>query len=137
MAKQLKTRSVSEHQVQVFLEKAGEFLRRSLAGLAEEDFNAAGLLAVHAVISANDAVTGRYGQERSTGEDHQKAADLLRSAAPAGAREWHLQANRLNRIIGKKHLIAYEGRLITPKEASYLVEQAERFVAWAMEIVAR
>lgn len=110
-------------------------MRRSLASLAEEDFNAAGLLAVHAAISANDAVTGQYGQKRSAGEEHQKAADLLREAAPAGAREWHLQANRLNRIVGKKNLIAYEGRHLTPKESSWLVEQAERFVGWAKEVV--
>ena len=135
MAKQSKTRSVSEQQVRAYLEKSGEFLRRSLASLAEEDFNAAGLLAVHAAISANDAVTGQYGQKRSAGEEHQKAADLLREAAPIGAREWHLQANRLNRIVGKKNLIAYEGRHLTPKESSWVVEQAERFVGWAKEVV--
>ena len=135
MAKRSKTRTVGEQQIRAFLDKAEEFLRRSLAGLADEDYNAAGLLAVHAAISANDAVTGQYGQRRSTGEDHSKAADLLREVAPAGAREWRLQANRLNRIVGKKHLIAYEGRLISSKEASYLVEQAERFVDWAREIV--
>ena len=135
MAKQSKTRSVSEQQVRAYLEKSGEFLRRSLASLAEEDFNAAGLLAVHAAISANDAVTGQYGQKRSAGEEHQKAADLLREVAPTGAREWQLQANRLNRIVGKKNLISYEGRHLTPKESSWLVEQAERFVGWAKEVV--
>jgi hypothetical protein len=135
MAKQSKTRSVSEQQVRAYLEKAGEFLRRSLASLAEEDFNAAGLLAVHAAISANDAVTGQHGHKRSAGEEHQKAADLLREVAPIGAREWHLQANRLNRIVGKKNLVAYEGRLISSKEATWLVEQAERFVNWAKEVV--
>lgn len=41
----------------------------------------------------------------------------------------------LNRIVGKKNLIAYEGRLISPKEASYLVEQAERFLDWVREVV--
>ena len=135
MAKQSKTRSVSEQQVRAYLEKSGEFLRRSLASLAEEDFNAAGLLAVHAAISANDAVTGQYGQKRSAGEEHQKAADLLREVAPTGAREWQFQANRLNRIVGKKNLISYEGRHLTPKESSWLVEQAERFVGWAKEVV--
>jgi len=135
MAKQSKTRSVSEQQVRAYLEKAGEFLRRSLGSLAEKDFNAAGLLAVHAAISANDAVTGQYGQKRSAGEEHQKAADLLREVTPTGTREWHLQANRLNRIIGKKNLVAYEGRLISSKEATWLVEQAERFVNWARAVV--
>lgn len=110
-------------------------MRRSLASLAEGDFNAAGLLAVHAAISANDAVTGQYGQKRSAGEDHQKAADMLRKVAPTGAREWQLQANMLNRIVGKKNLVAYEGRLISPKEATWLVDRAERFVNWAKEIV--
>ena len=135
MAKQSKTRSVSEQQVRAYLEKSGEFLRRSRASLAEEESNAASLLAVHAAISANDAVTGQYGQKRSAGEDHQKAADLLREVAPTGAREWHLQANRLNRIVGKKNLVAYESRHLTSKESSWLVEQAERFVGWAKEVV--
>lgn len=135
MAKQSKTRSVSAQQVRAYLEKAEEFLRKSRTSLAEEDFNAAGLLAVHAAISANDAVTGQYGQKRSAGEDHQKAADLLRKLAPTGAREWQLQANRLNRIVGKKNLVAYEGRLIAPKEAAWLVDQAEKFVNWMREIV--
>lgn len=135
MAKQSKTRSVSEQQVGVYLEKAGEFLRRSLGSLAEEDFNAAGLLAVHAAISANDAVSGQYSQKRSATEDHQKAADLLREIAPTGARDWNLQANRLNKIVGKKNLVAYEGRLMSAKEATWLVDQAERFVNWAKEVV--
>ena len=135
MVKKSKTRSVSEQQIRAYLEKAVEFMRRSQASYAEEDFNAAGLLAVHAVISANDAVTGQYGQMRSAGEDHQKAADLLREVAPTGAREWQLQANRLHRIVGKKNLVAYEGRHLTSKESSWLVEQAERFVGWAKEVV--
>ncbi len=135
MAKQSKTRAVSEQQVRVYLEKAGEFLRRSLGSLGNEDFNAAGLLAVHVAISANDAVTGQHGHKRSAGEDHQKAADLLRELAPAGAREWHLQANRLHRIVGKKNMIAYEGRLISSKEATWLVEQADRFLDWVKEVM--
>ena len=135
MANISKTRSVGEQQVRAYLEKALEFMRRSQVSYIEEDFNAAGLLAVHAVISANDAVTGQYGQVRAAGEDHQKAADLLREVAPTGAREWQLQANRLNRIVGKKNLVAYESRHLTPKESSWLVEQAERFVSWAKEVV--
>jgi hypothetical protein len=51
----------------------------------------------------------------------------------SGTAEWTKQGSRLNRILGKKNLVEYEAREITQAEASYLVEQAERFVDWVRE----
>ncbi len=135
MARKLRTKSVDAGQIHVYLEKAEQFLRKARAALVDGDADTAGLLAVHAAISANDAVTGHYGKKRSSSEDHSVAASLLREAGPSGKKGWESQANRLSRIVAKKNLVAYEGRHISKKDSTYLVEQAERFVSWAREVV--
>jgi len=87
------------------------------------------------VISGADAVTGYHGRCRSTSQDHRDAVRILEEVVPKNVMERSEQIHRFRRIVVKKNVVAYEGRRLSSKEASHLVEQAERFLAWVTEIV--
>jgi HEPN domain-containing protein len=134
-AKKTRRAPVTQDEVKKYLSKADEFLRTARRAIADGDYYAASLNAVHAAISANDAVTGYFGGTRSTSEDHRDAANLLMEFAPREAEEWKKQASRLGRIISEKSQVAYGVEIITAKGADHLVQQAERFVDWAKGVV--
>ncbi len=85
MAKKTKRVSVTPDNVGRYLSKASEYMRTSFAAIANEDYHAACLKAVHAVIMANDAITAFHGGKRSSSEDHRDAPNLLREIAPLSA----------------------------------------------------
>ncbi len=102
--------------------------------LAECKWNSAGLQAVHAVISASDAVIVYYGGVRSVELDHREVVGLLHdiigeAAATAG--------RHVSRVIAKKNLVEYEGRSITQAEAREMAEHAKRFLEWVTGMLPR
>jgi len=95
-------------------------------------WNSAGLQAVHAVISASDAVIVYYGGVRSIELDHREVVGLLHDiigedAATAG--------RHVSRVIAKKNLIEYERRSITQADSREMVEHAKRFLEWVTGIL--
>ena len=134
MAKKHRTTTVTYQQAQTYLSKALEFLLASKEAMKDGRFNSAGLLAVHSAISSADSLLGHQAGYRSTSPDHKVAADLLKDQN-IGSTDSSNQIRRFERILSKKNLVQYEARKITQKEASYLVEQAERFLDWVREVV--
>lgn len=92
------------------------------------------LNAVHAAISAADAVTAALAGRRSADPDHARAADLLEEVA-ARSGEIKARVRQLRALLAKKNAIEYESRRASAKEATQAVERAERLVAWAVGIV--
>ena len=132
MSKKHRTTPVTREQARVYLGKSTEFLHNAKEAMKNGQVNSAGLLAIHAAILAADAILGHLVGYRSSSPDHRVAVELIKDIG-SGTDEWTKQGNRLNRILGKKNLVEYEAREITQVEASYLVEQTERFVDWARE----
>ncbi|MCK9418294.1 MAG: hypothetical protein M0R70_02830 [Nitrospirae bacterium] len=127
MTKKRKTRAVDKREYRDFFAKARDFASLLDFALAEGKWNSAGLQAVHAVISASDAVIVYYGGVRSVELDHREVVGLLHdiigeAAAPAG--------RHVSRVIAKKNLVEYEGRSITQAEAREMAEHAKRFLEW-------
>ena len=129
MSKKHRTVAVTREQARTNLDKAVEFLTSAKEAMKNGQVNSAGLLAIHASISAADAILGYQAGYRSSSLDHRVAAGLIKDIG-SGKEGWNKQGNRLNRILGKKNLVEYEARDITRTEALYLVEQTERFVDW-------
>lgn len=77
MTKKRKTRAVDRSEYRDFLAKADDFASMLDLALAEGKWNSAGLQAVHAVISASDAVIVYYGGARSVELDHREVVGLL------------------------------------------------------------
>jgi len=79
-----------------FLRKALELRDAMLQALDQGRWNAAGLLGVHAAISASDALASTHGRAHSSGQSHDDAVPLLRGLGlPDGAR----RADQLREIL--------------------------------------
>ncbi len=134
MTKKRKTRAVDKSEYRDFLAKAKDFASMLDLALAEGKWNSAGLQAVHAVISASDAVIVYYGGVRSVELDHREVVGLLHditgeAAATAG--------RHVSRVIAKKNLVEYEGRSISQAEAREMAEHAKRFLEWVAGMLPR
>ncbi len=117
----------------VYLRKSTEFLRAAEASLSGGDWNAAGLGAVHAGISAVDAVTTWMLGERSRDADHERSSQLVRRTGLDDADD---RAEQFVRLIRDKNLIEYEAREYEAHEAEVATKRARRLVAWADSVVA-
>jgi hypothetical protein len=91
--------------------------------------NAIGVVAVHAAIAYNDALTIAFRGIKSTEGDHRKAADVLQQAL--GHRAAAEQVDRLRSVLSMKDRISYAGQYYTLQEAQQLLQSADAFAAWA------
>jgi hypothetical protein len=94
------------------------------------------LCAIHAAISATDAVTIALSGVRSTDPNHLAAAGLLRDAG-RGSDEFEARARQLVTLIQKKNVVEYDGRNARESEAEDAVKRAERILDWATAIVGK
>jgi predicted house-cleaning NTP pyrophosphatase (Maf/HAM1 superfamily) len=133
MTEKIPTASVSIETGKNFLIKAREFLETMESSLANRKWNAAALNAIHAGISACDAVTTVLGGVRSKSQKHEDAVKVLKqiSSAP-GTTE---AAGHLHQLLRLKHNVEYEGRLFVQTDAVTLAKHARRFVEWAGPLV--
>ncbi len=76
-ARKIRTASEEKSRYGIYQEKSRQFYETMLDARGTECWAAVGLNAVHCVISMNDALTVFFIQERSIGDDHLLAVDLL------------------------------------------------------------
>lgn len=132
--KKLKTRSVSRERHATYLRKAQEFMRAAKSSLDSRDWDAVGLNAVHAAISAADALLVYYGGVRSTGDSHHDVAGLLRQHIKDDQLGSKVQT--LSKVLAYKNLAAYEDREVTEAEGRDAEKLARRFLEWAQSRLA-
>jgi len=132
MTKKRKTRAVAKSEYRDFLVKARDFASMMDLSLEAGKWNSAGLQAVHAVISASDAVIVYYGGVRSIELDHREVVGLLHDIVGEAAA---IAGRHVSRVIAKKNLIEYERRSITQSDAREMVEHAKRFHEWVTGIL--
>lgn len=105
---------------------------RALTALASEDGrygNAIGVIAVHACIAYNDALTIAFRGLKSTEGDHTRAADTLLHAM--GSRVPPDRVRQIRSILAMKDRVSYGGNYYTVTDAGRLVDLAEGFCGWA------
>ena len=136
MPRGAKTSAAPRGEARRFLSKGMEFRDAAARELSDERYDAAMLAAVHAVISANDAVTAVLAGIRSTDPDHKRAADLLEEVS-GGSPEVRAHVRQLRELLARKIVVEYESRRATKREALDASNRADRFVAWAQEVVER
>jgi len=132
MTKKRKTRAVAKSEYRDFLAKAKDFASMMDLSLEAGKWNSAGLQAVHAAISASDAVIVYYGGVRSLEVDHQEVVGLLHDIIGEAATT---AGRHVSRVIAKKNLIEYERRAITQTDSREMVEHAKRFLEWVLGIL--
>lgn len=133
---ELKTHEVPKPKARSYLAKAKEFLEASTASLSAERHDAALLLAIHAGLSACDAVTVALRGVRSIDPDHLRATDLLEAAARE-SEDVQQHAGQLRGLLKVKNLVEYEDRRVSAREADTGAKRAERLVNWATTVLER
>jgi hypothetical protein len=131
LARPLRTRPVTIAQVRAYTAKAREFAEAAASDLGAGRNIAATSLAIHAGISAADAICGARLGVRAAGEDQVLA--LLGQAGPDGAEV----ARDLRRLLPLKTRAEYEPDDIAGSTAAKAVERAQRCVAVAQRVANR
>ncbi len=132
--REIKTRPLAANLYRNYLEKADEFLEMAKGAYEKRKWNASVSSAVHAGISAADALTTFFLKERSAGSEHGQVFQLL-SRLPLRAEE-RKQLDHLQRLLGAKNKAEYEEILLRQKDAEASLLDAERFVKWVRQKLA-
>lgn len=115
-----------------YLRKAAEFQRGAARLLEAGDQNAAGVLAIHAAITAADAITIHFLGLRSAGRRHLDVIGLI--ADTSHPRKATIQ-RQLNELLGEKKGLEYEGRLVSVGDSQAMVALSARIVDAAQEAI--
>jgi hypothetical protein len=118
-----------QEKFDVYRNRAVGLLRTMESALTDHEYHGAALSAVHATMSAGDALTIFYLGERSRGQDHGELVTLV-NMVPVDAAA--LQARRLASILARKTDAEYGSSSLSSRESESLVLQARRFVSWAL-----
>lgn len=124
-------RRVARHRSKDYWRVATHLMEsaRALMTLGDEEYgNAIGICLIHAVISANDAVTINAAEVRSSSEQHADASRLLQEVVnnvPAPV------VRAFGAVAQAKFEYEYSGEVFTQAAAKRLLVKAERFYAWA------
>lgn len=122
------------NRAQSFLKKAEEYLASAEANLIAKRYTPAAGDAIHAGISAKDAVVTVLTGSTSKGKDHATAAKELRQAlgrrAEAGPAE-----RALRELIAAKGEVEYGTAVVTVTKAEPLVRRARTLVELTVSIV--
>ncbi|MDQ3095498.1 MAG: hypothetical protein M3Q82_06010 [Actinomycetota bacterium] len=122
------------NHAKAFLTKAEEYLASAEDNLAAKRYTPAAGDAIHAGISAKDAIVTSLTGSTSKGKDHATAAKELRTAL--AKRDAAATAERaLRELIAAKGDVEYGTALISAAKAEPLVRRARSLVELATEIV--
>lgn len=137
MAKALRTAACGKQEARVRLATSRAYLEVATTVLAEQSrdefLNVAAGLAVLAGIAASDAICCARLRSRHRGDDHRRAADLLKTAVPDGAK---LSAS-FTRLLDVKDEAHYGVIVVSSRKARDAVGWAGSLVARAADEVER
>jgi hypothetical protein len=111
----------------VFIARAQEFAQQMDQAADDQAWNSVGLLGVHCVISACDALTVQHAGQRWSGQDHAGVIGVVGSL--------HLPRSdtvlrQISNVLDKKNRVEYEAREFTEKEAEEVHQNATRVLMW-------
>jgi len=111
----------------VYLARAREFARQMDRAAADHAWNSVGLLGVHCVISACDALTVQRAGQRWSGQDHSGVIGMVNSLQLAKS---EVAVRQIAQVLDKKNRVEYEAREFTGREATEIRQLATRVLAW-------
>lgn len=136
MVKRGRRKTVERHQAAKYRNVGSALLRsaQDLEEVAAEDArygNAIAVIAIHAAIAYNDAITIAYAAFKSTEGEHEKAPDALIAALKNPSPD---NVDLLRAVVKKKDTVSYQGEYQTMGDAATILRRAEQFCAWAEEM---
>jgi len=125
----MRTRSVDRSKYRNYLTKSEEFLDTANDAFERTRYNASVLNAVHAIISAADALLVFVKGLRYAGTRHEEAVELF-STIFSGDREHEKNVSRFGTILSIKNKAEYLEVLLSSKDASNALRDATRFLSY-------
>ena len=129
MTRKFKTRDVEKSLYTNYLKRAEECFHAAKASFASQEWNSATINAIHAVISASDAMCIYFLGKRNASESHNEAAALFKSIRPDDE-GINTNANRIAKILSIKNMAVYEERLVFKSEAEMALRDCERSLGY-------
>lgn len=117
----------------VYLSRAEQYLRSMNIAFENKDWDSCVGNGIHAIISAQDALTIHIKGKRYKGTDHGEAAALFKTLIHSDEHKKAFQ--RLTGAISIKTDAEYGDRSSTEKEAQRVIKDAERFLAYVKSII--
>jgi hypothetical protein len=122
-----RTEVLPKSRYAVFIARAQEFAQQMDQAADDQAWNSVGLLGVHCVISACDALTVQHAGQRWSGQDHAGVIGVVGSL--------HLPRSdavlrQISNVLDKKNRVEYEAREFTEKEAEEVHQNATRVLKW-------
>lgn len=111
----------------VYLARAREFARQMDRATADRGWNSVGLLGVHCVISACDALTVQRAGQRWSGQDPAGVIGMV-SSLPLARSE--VAVRQIARVLDKTNRVEYEARQFTEREATEIRQLTLRVLEW-------
>jgi hypothetical protein len=133
MTRKIPTNRVDKSEYKNYFKKSCEFYETMDLAMSSRKWNAAALNAIHAGISANDAVLIFVHSLRCTSPKHDDAVKLLKSLMKEEKAQ--VASKHLAKLINSKNINEYESRLFTQGEAYALVKCISRFMDWVKSIL--
>ena len=128
----MKTRNVDKSMYKNYLKKAREFLNVCDNSFLKEEWNAAVVNAIHAGISASDALTVFFKGVRHAGERHE---DVIRLLNTLDLRDIKDKNRHILNLLDIKNKAEYEENLMSMKNAESAKKSAERFLDYVKNIL--
>ncbi len=122
-----RTEVVSKARYTVYLARSREFALQMERAVADGAWNSVGLLGVHCVISACDALTVQRTGQRWSGQDH---AGVISMVGSLHLSEGDRTLRHIAHVLEAKHRVEYESREFTKKEAEEVRLGASRILSW-------
>jgi hypothetical protein len=122
-----RTEVLPKNRYGVYLERSSEFERQMNRAAAERAWNSVGLLGVHSVISACDALTVQRAGQRWSGQDHAGAIGVVSGLRLPDADR---VLRHVSRVLDAKNRVEYEAREFTEKEADEIRRNVVRVNKW-------
>jgi len=130
MTRESKKVNVPKSQFKQYKRIADGFFQGAVNERELSNWNASGVLIVHAAIAYADAVTIKFGGVRSKGDDHQDVVRLLDTLIPQSETK-KTALNQLEKLIAHKTSVSYSGETYDGNDIEKLFKHLERFKNWA------
>jgi hypothetical protein len=127
-----RTEIVSKTRYVVYLERAREFEAQMNRAVSDKAWNSVGLLGVHCVISACDALTVQRSGQRWGGQDH---AGVVGVVGSLGLSRADPALRQISRVLEVKNRVEYESRKFTAGEAEGVRQSVSRVLQWVISLL--
>lgn len=118
---------VPKRRFKIYLARSREFEKQMNRAATDGAWNSVGLLAVHCVISACDALTVQRAGQRWSGQDHGGVVGVVEDLHLPDAA--HV-VQQVSRVLEAKNRVEYESREFTEREAQGVRQSASRVTKW-------